>query len=439
MSKRKLKKSPNERAGHGVLCLEDSFIIIGGFNDECELTDAWKYTGHSWKVMKQEKKITPLPRLDFDGCKIGNSYYLFGGLVCEDESVSIYNDLWQCDFNLTKSSSQPLYTWTCVCQDSPVPERSGHIVVSIESNSFLVHGGECMKYFDDLWMFNCDASTWSQLCISGAKPCGRSGHAGVYCEDRAQLIVYGGVRKVDADVQYLNDLWVLDMSSTDSGLWNWSLIILNGIGPSPRDMPALLYLQSGELLLRGGYGLAERSDVSTCDSDDDGNDDEVTLANDDARADEVTLANDAPSANEDSLANVATLASNEFTPEFTSNDFNPRPDVNNTSEEEQTIHFEPQFSSSLDVIADDDNSSDEGISVDYLNDLWIINLNTKSAVEIDEENSEEIFGRTLDPLPPLRGTKLCRTQTKIVGFGGFDGSKFHGISELPLPLVKLIV
>lgn len=204
-----------------------------------------------------------------------------------------------------------------------------------------VHGGESSTgaQLDDLWLFNPISASWHEVLTSptGPHPCARSSHCLAYASaggggsahlaqdspgrssgnpsSVGSLVLFGGlgingsIAAADAEEEPmpLNDLWVLSPASASyfgvgsevkecsvapamgnsQALPVWSSVMLDGVGPSPRSLSALVtrrppslcfgvedgtrgvrdhvddvsreenWNETAELFLFGGYGLVE--------------------------------------------------------------------------------------------------------------------------------------------------------------------------------------
>lgn len=195
-----------------------------------------------------------------------------------------------------------------------------------------MHGGESSSgaQLADLWLFDPGTASWIEANISptGPRPCARSSHCLAFADSSVgsadcssattvgSLIVFGGLgddggddieESPDGDAEDsmpLNDLWVLSPASVawlrcgggrggnvgalagqQCPLPVWSLVMIDGVGPSPRSLAALVPRPSrssystnlegsdgggsdsgggddgvesmAELFLFGGYGLVE--------------------------------------------------------------------------------------------------------------------------------------------------------------------------------------
>ncbi|CAN0381140.1 unnamed protein product [Ectocarpus fasciculatus] len=205
--------------------------------------------------------------------------------------------------------------------------RSNHAMCRA-GGVLAVHGGETSSgsLLGDVWFFHPASATWKEAgdssptsaaaaaaatAVAGPSPCPRSSHCLAFAARSADssaidttssssagtLVVFGGLGHVDHDDGFeeetmpLNDLWVLHLTAAAVGLGPgsgggasdgeegysvlrcvWSSVLLDGVGPSPRSLAAIVAprqrygnTNSGsnedgaDLFLFGGYGLVELS------------------------------------------------------------------------------------------------------------------------------------------------------------------------------------
>ncbi|CAM9178585.1 unnamed protein product, partial [Choristocarpus tenellus] len=298
------KPAPVGRCGHVAVPSHDgsNLIVIGGYHEEGLLGDVWSFDLETctWSTINIPGQAPPL-RAFFRGCagpppgkKSGESYnkegifaYVFGG--CDEDEFS--NDLWCLDLEDR--------VWSITHQGGndpavPVP-RGNHGMCAMNSN-LVVHGGEIAAgdLLGDFWTFDTSSLTWSKRLLNptGPGPCPRSSHCLTFVASSTSmgegtLAIFGGMGNLggnmESDPVPLNDLWVCTnatRSGTGVGLgersWNWSLVLLEGIGPSPRSLAALVaampsdlsdveeahsgddqIITEADLFVFGGYGLVE--------------------------------------------------------------------------------------------------------------------------------------------------------------------------------------
>lgn len=385
---------PSLRSGHALLhdfSDPTKSILLGGFDEAgdgiANFDDIWLFNGSHWNQLSYSNQSqSPLPRLDFAGCLFNDNVFLFGGMIIDKyNSVSIYNDFWR--FSISQQS------WECLAEETNVPERYGHTVSYIDDGRILVHGGECMMLFDDLWLYEMDSQMWSFINMKehSNKPCARSAHVSSFHNSSKQLFIFGGITKDMSDCdnvpEYLNDLWILNCSSKYSADWYWIQLEYTGLAPSPRDMPGFL-LTDDDIFIFGGFGLIEIEDEQ----------DEGLIENLTNRIDDIEI----PDENVDDRM-MLNQESNEL----------------QSSSEDGSSLLEENEGDDADLIDDDIEDEYDDIEITYLNDFWKINIRTKETTLLDSNN---LVGR--------RGCKLLLNENRIVSFGGFDGKNYYSFDYL---------
>lgn len=423
MSKFIRKKSiPDARVGHLLLLKSsDCIIVVGGYNDEGALDDIWELeTNKTWKSIKSQNK-GPLPRYEFSGTIALNKVFIFGGISIENEIVSVYNDFWI--FSLDS------YSWTLQSSESPVPERSGHVMEFVSDNCVVVHGGECHSQFDDLWVYKLRCDNWMKIIPNSPSPCARSNHASTIIIESQLMIIFGGLMKsvtVDNESysQYLNDLWILDCSNSDLNAWSWSQVDFTDIAPSPRDLPGIMSLSDGTIIIFGGYGLVE---IMT-DHEFENNVDEVVQQGDlicnncgnDDHDDDADDHNVEEKINDDEQLDSVIEIEND--PEDISADFSNIEGVKLLSENNcEDCVVEDAIDEPDSIENDCKNIDEEGdTELVYLSDLWKVNIFTGLCCEFRFENN----------LHSSRGSKLYKMNSSVKSFGGYDGEYFYQSTTL---------
>ena len=369
-------------------------MIVGGYNETGPLAEIWIYdlARSMWQeIMGGLANKGPLPRVDFDACILGNKVYLFGGMETDEtgDQALIYNDLWSFDLDSRR--------WVLLNEESPVSERMGHVCVSIDSDHFILHGGDCLgKAFSDLWLYTASSASWQRVhdnvsvderhAVTINAPCARSNHSACLVPEVRKVALFAGMAPLDGQPSHMNDFWLLDTSagSASAAMWSWSRIEgsssttdpataqqalqqaqeENGVGivfPSPSDMPAIASVPTAagpKLVVLGGFGLQE------VDSEDGAEDEE-----------------------EDRMQGIEA-----------------------------------------------EGGGDGSIAVGYLADVWTIDM-AGTCTELGDDEINFISGSGAPVLPSWgsggfkRGAKLVGTSQGLISFGGFDGDLFCGALE----------
>lgn len=357
-------RKPVNRAGHILLQrFDNKLFLFGGYHDDGDLTDLWTKTPEdsTWSnASTWTTSISPFPRLETEGCIIGSDVYVFGGMSIANESVSIFNDLWKLD------TSETSLKWIQLFEESPVPERHGHAVVGVKNRYVMIHGGECARYFDDVWIYDTTTNTWIEVVTVGIKPRARCNHSMTVCESKSLVVLFGGITKDDdndAGPVYLNDMWLLNFDDENPMVWEWKPLHCTDIAPSPRDLPAMLTLNDSSIIIYGGYGLSEIIDSVTVDED--------PAIDDDVEAMKVS----------------------------------------NISLAEGIVPVEATETAIVEA-SDADELGDAQVVEEYLSDAWIIEIHSGKTHELGYD------------LRACRGSKLYLMHSFVCSLGGFDGNQF---------------
>jgi hypothetical protein len=483
--KKSVPTTPDPRSGHVLLASNDGTVyVVGGHAHRGPQTDVWSYQPNEeqWTLLSNAEMSaanagtndqSPLPRFEFDACLVGPFIYLFGGFQSDEKDVSILNDLWVFDLEYQ--------TWNLISEECSARERSGHVVVAIDGERFIVHGGTCMGSLDDFWLYDTTAGHWEEI-IALEPPCARSMHSAVFCESSKTLAIFGGVTHHgseeggDLSPVYLNDLWVVHLTD-DIKEWTWNMVTYDGFAPSPRDMPALVAVGNGVILF-GGFGFVEISEDM---SDDELDQDDLSAEKtSEIKDDGIYKANKRASRSSEN-----DQTHNEHTPAVRSKegkgnsprDRDSRRDSRGLSprdgrrdsrglspkegkggltkdgreltalERQASLEgkgmarlFPRDISASKDsgVSFDEDEDDDSMLAIDYLSDAWYVNLDSGKSTEIDfcslstfqdDSTGDEGEGGEISCIP-RRGCKLISANNgKIISFGGFDGENFYGKTE----------
>jgi N-acetylneuraminic acid mutarotase len=199
--------------------------------------DTWTYdpAKNTWTALKPEG-VNPSARsaspLVYD--PVGKRMLLFGGGVYDlsKERSTCYNDTWAYD--------PVTNTWTKLEPSGPVPAKrwSHALVYEPIGRKIILFGGEVdprkdkYVFYNDTWAYDPAANTWTELKPSGFAPSVRSGAALVYDPVGKKIILFGGGKE---DFNY-NDTWVYDPAAN-----TWTELKPSGFAPSARFGAAAVY------------------------------------------------------------------------------------------------------------------------------------------------------------------------------------------------------
>ncbi|HLF06806.1 MAG TPA: kelch repeat-containing protein, partial [Thermoplasmata archaeon] len=127
----------------------------------------------------------------------------------------------------------------------PSPRSEHSLVYDAQRQRAMVFGGlaanSAMAFSDSLWaledagLYGAD-SYWREVKLQGVRPAPRSGHTALMDQANDRMIVFGG-----ANVDALNDVWVLANASSSAGPMEWVEITPAGPAPAPRKFHSAVY------------------------------------------------------------------------------------------------------------------------------------------------------------------------------------------------------
>uniref|UniRef100_A0A480LXW2 Kelch domain-containing protein 4 isoform X2 n=1 Tax=Sus scrofa TaxID=9823 RepID=A0A480LXW2_PIG len=180
---------------------------------------------------------------------------LFGGEYFNGQKTLLYNELYT--YSIRKDA------WTKVDIPNPPPRRCAHQAVAVPQGGgqlwifggeFASPDGEQFYHYRDLWVLHLATKTWEQVRSPGG-PSGRSGHRMVAW--KRQLILFGGFHESTRDYIYYNDVYTFDLDTS-----TWTKLSPSGTGPTPRSGCQMSVTPQGSIVIYGGYSKQRvRKDV----------------------------------------------------------------------------------------------------------------------------------------------------------------------------------
>ncbi len=164
---------------------------------------------------------------------------LFGG--ADDRQV--VSNLWAWDGK----------RWKCLANGGPPPRTFASLAYDVANRQLLLFGGnrvlfgsetDTPGFLNDMWAW--DDGEWRQ--IHGDMPPARAEASMVYDSNRQRLVLFGGYRMINGQVERLGDTWEWD------GI-RW--VEKSRRGPSPRNGAAMAYdFRRQRVVLYGGNGAS---------------------------------------------------------------------------------------------------------------------------------------------------------------------------------------
>ncbi|SCU81915.1 LAMI_0B08196g1_1 [Lachancea mirantina] len=190
---------------------------------------------------------------------------IFGGENTDQTAgtTTFYNELFT--YNLDSDQWRKITS-----QNSPMP-RSSAAFASHPSGVMLLHGGEFSSpkqntfyHYSDSWLLDCDTKEWTKLDQKNG-PSARSGHRIAIWKN--YFILHGGFRDLGTSTTYLNDCWLLDITT-----YKWKQVEFppNHPVPDARSGHSLIPSPEGAILwggyckVKAGKGLQKGKTLTDC-------------------------------------------------------------------------------------------------------------------------------------------------------------------------------
>lgn len=214
--------------------------MYGGWDNNKYLDTLWKYdiSLDSFSAVNIVTGNRPSGRTEHNMVSTldGKSLYLFGGL-----NGSLLSDLWKFDIDLG--------TWSELTPSGNVPPaRKRSSMVYDGSDSIYLFGGWNGVRLGDFWKYDIGLNTWAELTPTGNKPVARDRAAITVDSSNGQIYLFGGY---DSNLKYSNSLY-----SYNTGSDAWSMVsVLEGQSPAKREGSELYYEPDTHcLFVSGGRG-----------------------------------------------------------------------------------------------------------------------------------------------------------------------------------------
>ena len=163
----------------------------------------------------------------------GRTAYLYGGR----DGSTVFGDLWAFDLDTD--------TWTELSPGPGPAARFGHEAVWVEDIGLVVFAGQAgATFFNDLWAFDPPAGSWARLPSNGAVPVSRYGTCAAIGPDLRLWISHG----FTSDGARFSDTRAYDFESGD---WT-DQTPTDGTRPVERCLHGCWWTDAGELALYAG-------------------------------------------------------------------------------------------------------------------------------------------------------------------------------------------
>lgn len=144
--------------------------------------------------------------------------------------------------------------WVEVEGEQP-PGRARH-AGTFGGGAFWVHGGRFRAaasgnydVYDDLWRFDPETRTWTEVITEGPTPAGRFNHTLVWAEERNELLLFAGNTSGNAlQMAPQNDVWAYSLANN-----RWRRLDQSGTLPSRRTWQEAIWdNQRQQMVIYGG-------------------------------------------------------------------------------------------------------------------------------------------------------------------------------------------
>lgn len=152
-----------------------------------------------------------------------------------------------------KRSESAVLAWTQVTPSSagPVGRLDHTMILDIQRNRFVLFGGKTLEELADTWVFDLASSAWSEA-VTPTAPQPRRGHGVVYDRPRDRMVIYGG----EGTSGFFTDVWAFDLE-TDT----WSEVETSGGPPVPRyGLATVLDSTRDRMVISHGFSSQGRFD-----------------------------------------------------------------------------------------------------------------------------------------------------------------------------------
>uniref|UniRef100_A0A7S1Z0K8 BTB domain-containing protein n=5 Tax=Ditylum brightwellii TaxID=49249 RepID=A0A7S1Z0K8_9STRA len=254
---------PPPRSGAASVVVKGRLYMFGGYGGGTGRLDdfySFSFDTCTWEEVNVLSAEKPGCR-ENNGVVIGDSsrVYLFGGY----NGTAWLNDLWMFDIDTQR--------WTCIQESSDprphtnddsnsalgdhprprlgstVPSRRFGYVSVVHNNKFVLFGGfDGSRWLNDMYEFDFETKTWTEILARGQLPSVRSCPA--WAKDETHVYIQGGYDGVERKA---------DFFACDLKTYTWTEMPCRGTPPSPRYFHSCC-LYGNKMYAYGGYSGSER-------------------------------------------------------------------------------------------------------------------------------------------------------------------------------------
>jgi N-acetylneuraminic acid mutarotase len=248
--------TPPARSSHAMVydTAGDKVILFGGF-DAADFNDTWAYdpAANAWTDLKPSGATPPARHDHAMAYDAGTGrMILFGGTMAS--TAKELNDTWAYD--------PAANTWTDLKPAGAVPDaRVGHAMAydPVARRVILFGGSSHGGRQGDIWAYDSDANTWTQLSPTGSTPSARYGCPLAYDSGLGKVLLVGGS---DGHFVTMHETWAYDSAANA-----WTKLSPQGTVPPGRAYFGMAYdADAHRTVIFGGQGVTPLDDTWAYDS-----------------------------------------------------------------------------------------------------------------------------------------------------------------------------
>jgi len=243
------ENKPQERQGHSSVTYNGILFVFAGRiqgkkRQRQYVGDFWSFDlkNERWNQVEVKKGNSPKPRHNHTAIVYKNGMYVFAGSGYD----GYFNDLYRFDFDD--------YSWSQIPEEGhwPIP-RHGHSAI-LYGDQMIIFGGKESRYYNDIWSFDFNSMKWQIMDSGPVSPSVRCWHSTILYGDL--IILFGGFY-TDKHENYYNDTFLFDLK-----FHRWTEIRPDGEPPHPRNRHSVFTLKDDrqfQMILFGGNYYNDKS------------------------------------------------------------------------------------------------------------------------------------------------------------------------------------
>lgn len=191
--------SPPARVDHTLTSFESDLFVFGGFKDKQRFKDLQRFSfkDNMWTEINLRHHAPP-GRVGHTAVIFDGSMFMFGGWSGRDTLDDLYE--FRCKDHIVRE----------IRHRGRCPRKRYRHSAAVHDTSMFIFGGtsKTQERFDDLFDFNFEQETWTEVKSHGDRPSARTFHCSVVSD--GYMYVFGGY-----DGERRNDLYTVSLPSAE--------------------------------------------------------------------------------------------------------------------------------------------------------------------------------------------------------------------------------